>query len=397
MHYIVCVFNRKITKTYNKDLRYIIFLCYIISVIYTRRKMNERQLNFGAKIRFFRKTQNISQEQLAKIVGVSCGYISNLENGKINPTLSTITKLSTAVGAPISALTNNDNLSNLKNLKFSPKFEILFEEIRSVGKFAKESFVKNDIIYFKEKTNKSDIVTDIDLILENRLIRIIRKHFPELIIKSEESYNEKLLHVSNTSNIAIIDPLDGTANFFANIPYFCISLFIDSEKDGKCGVIYDPITDVLLIGNPKKIEIRQNGEEYIIYANDVSCKKNFINDVTCAIISDYNTPSTVTEPFIEYLYSEGIKRVVSLWSPSHDYMNLMMNKYDCIISFSKPNFSEAAGLFFVEISKNNSLNIVSKDLLNKRYYLSISTRNSYTKSIVNLVKNYKTSCEKNKL
>jgi len=136
---------------------------------------------------------------------------------------------------------------------------------------------------------------------------------------------------------------------------------------------------------------RQSDVVMVVYPRNktLSKRKVSVKDMTCAVISNYDIPPSVTQPFIHYLYSRGVKRVLSHWSPSHDYMNLIMNKYDCVISLSKPSFSEAAGLFFVEQSTNHILNMVNKKILGKEYLMSVSSDKNSAKLITNLVKNYK--------
>jgi len=39
----------------------------------------------------------------------------------------------------------------------------------------------------------------------------------------------------------IVDPLDGTVNYFYGIPHFCISIALRLHNEVMVGVIYDPI------------------------------------------------------------------------------------------------------------------------------------------------------------
>lgn len=55
--------------------------------------MGTLRKNFGAHIRRIRKGKKMSQEDLAERAGVSPAYISQLETGKLNPTLVTIEKI----------------------------------------------------------------------------------------------------------------------------------------------------------------------------------------------------------------------------------------------------------------------------------------------------------------
>ena len=60
----------------------------------------------GKNLKRIRVSKAISQGDIARILKVHKGYISNIENGKVNPTLATITKLAKAIQVPISDLFN---------------------------------------------------------------------------------------------------------------------------------------------------------------------------------------------------------------------------------------------------------------------------------------------------
>ena len=51
----------------------------------------------GENLKEFRTKKNITQTGLAKILDVDKSFISNIEKGKNNPTLSTITNLAKAL------------------------------------------------------------------------------------------------------------------------------------------------------------------------------------------------------------------------------------------------------------------------------------------------------------
>ncbi len=47
------------------------------------------------------------------------------------------------------------------------------------------------------------------------------------------------------SDVWVVDPIDGTANFARGIPHFCISIAFVRDLRTEVGVIYQPITDEL--------------------------------------------------------------------------------------------------------------------------------------------------------
>lgn len=54
---------------------------------------------FGARVKERRKAMRLSQGQLADIANTTTSYLSLIENGRANPTLDMIVKLSEAVGS----------------------------------------------------------------------------------------------------------------------------------------------------------------------------------------------------------------------------------------------------------------------------------------------------------
>ena len=60
--------------------------------------MKSEAEKLGNNLKRIRTEKGITQGDIAKSLGVSRGFVSNLENGKTNPTLATITRLANAVG-----------------------------------------------------------------------------------------------------------------------------------------------------------------------------------------------------------------------------------------------------------------------------------------------------------
>ncbi len=62
--------------------------------------MTEKQDLFGQELRKLRKKANYTQDQLAKLAGISAAYVSQLETSNKKPTDGVITKLSRALEIP---------------------------------------------------------------------------------------------------------------------------------------------------------------------------------------------------------------------------------------------------------------------------------------------------------
>jgi len=59
--------------------------------------MKNESVKLGENLKRIRTRKGISQGDIARFLSVDKGYISNIENGKSNPTLSTLSKLAKAI------------------------------------------------------------------------------------------------------------------------------------------------------------------------------------------------------------------------------------------------------------------------------------------------------------
>lgn len=64
---------------------------------------------FGNNLRELRLLNNLSQEDLAFTADISISQISRIERGKINPTISTIKTIATALNIEMKELFDFDN------------------------------------------------------------------------------------------------------------------------------------------------------------------------------------------------------------------------------------------------------------------------------------------------
>ncbi len=66
--------------------------------------MQEESKKLGNNLKAIRTAKNITQSELAELLSVDKSFVSNIENGKNNPTLSTITSLAKALKVPVDEL-----------------------------------------------------------------------------------------------------------------------------------------------------------------------------------------------------------------------------------------------------------------------------------------------------
>lgn len=106
-----------------------------------------------------------------------------------------------------------------------------------------------------EQKNPRDIVTQADLESERKIISIIKESFPTHSILAEESGLEE----NAKDDLWVIDPLDGTSNFFKGQRDFCVLISYVRSGEIMVGVTYFPLTDELFVAE-KGRGATKNGE-----------------------------------------------------------------------------------------------------------------------------------------
>ena len=91
---------------------------------------------------------------------------------------------------------------------------------------------------------KHDIKLEIDVHAQDLITRLLLKEFPQHALYGEEG----IVGDQASAFQWVVDPLDGTVNYFYGIPHFCVSIALRHEGEIIVGVIYDPIRDELWTG-----------------------------------------------------------------------------------------------------------------------------------------------------
>ncbi len=89
------------------------------------------------------------------------------------------------------------------------------------------------------------LVTEADLAADNFISSSIQRHFPGERILSEETATAASLDAASGPNLWVIDPLDGTTNFFLGLPIWGVSIACLENGTPRIGVVYFPVVDEL--------------------------------------------------------------------------------------------------------------------------------------------------------
>jgi myo-inositol-1(or 4)-monophosphatase len=97
------------------------------------------------------------------------------------------------------------------------------------------------------RSHKADgsIVTEADLAAQAQLADALARQWPEYAFLGEEMSSEEhaRLFAGATEGLWVLDPLDGTSNYAAGLPYFAVSLALVNTQGVQLGVVYDPVRE----------------------------------------------------------------------------------------------------------------------------------------------------------
>ena len=169
----------------------------------------------------------------------------------------------------------------------SPNLNIMIKASQKASKALIRDFGEIEKLQVSVK-GPSNFVSNADTKAEKIIIEELMKAKKNYSIISEEDGSQIN---SDSENVWIIDPIDGTLNFLHGIPHFAISIALKSNNEIISGLIYDPIKDEMFYAE------KNNGAFFNNQRIKVSKKKE-IEDCLFAtggkekVISDFITRKT---------------------------------------------------------------------------------------------------------
>jgi myo-inositol-1(or 4)-monophosphatase len=98
-----------------------------------------------------------------------------------------------------------------------------------------------------ERKGRNNFVTETDHASEALILDGLARAFPEHALLSEESHPDTPW---GEGELWAVDPVDGTRNFTAGVPLYCVTLAYVRDGVPLLGVTYDPNRDWCLAGGP---------------------------------------------------------------------------------------------------------------------------------------------------
>lgn len=121
-------------------------------------------------------------------------------------------------------------------MNHSPEMTAAILAAKSAGAFLKKHFYDQKKV---DEASQNDIKLELDKLSQKLITEEILSVFPNHAVLGEEGYTGD----RNSEYEWIVDPIDGTVNYFYTIPWFCVSIALRRRGEVVLGVIYDPMMD----------------------------------------------------------------------------------------------------------------------------------------------------------
>ena len=119
--------------------------------------------------------------------------------------------------------------------------DFVIQTVKAAGEVLLQHLAQGCVARVKE--NHSSVVTAADYASEKLLIDALQTRFPDHGIVAEESG----FRPGSSDFVWVIDPLDGTSNFAAGLPWFGVLLGLLERGKPVLGIAYLPVTDTLYV------------------------------------------------------------------------------------------------------------------------------------------------------
>lgn len=216
---------------------------------------------------------------------------------------------------------------------------------KKIAREAGEIMKKRNLGCIQEKTNPSDLLTEVDIKINDFLIQNIQQEFPDHAIISEEKPFKEV----PKGYTWVIDPVDGTLPYAIGFDYSAILIALMKDRKPVMGVIYQPFTDACFYAEKGKGAFL-NGEKIT-----VSRKK----DISRSVISlDYNRENgaeAVKHFFLPLV--EKIRYVLCFGCAGMSLVHLAKGDIDGIILDRTHLWDIAAGYVIVKEAGGEATNI----------------------------------------
>jgi myo-inositol-1(or 4)-monophosphatase len=215
-----------------------------------------------------------------------------------------------------------------------PYLDAAEKAARAAGKLLRDNF------QHRQRVNAfaaHDIKLEIDVQAQELIGNLLLEEFPTHALYGEEG----TVGDQSSDHQWIVDPLDGTVNYFYGIPHFCVSIALRLHKEMVIGVIYDPIRGEMWTGQRGELSKLNGGPIH------VSDRADLADTVISIGLAKTGETINTNFPLLQQMIHR-VRKCRVLGSAALDMAYVACGRFDAYIETGISLWDIAAGSLLVE-------------------------------------------------
>src|ERR1700756_1027150 len=223
---------------------------------------------------------------------------------------------------------------------------------RAAGELLRKNFHSPQHV---NATTAHDIKLAIDVQTQELITKELLKQFPHHTLYGEEG----IVGDQSSEHQWVVDPLDGTVNYFYQIPHFCVSIALRLKSEIIVGVIYDPMREEMWSGQ-KGEKPRLNGQHF-----RVSERTELAEAVISVGLSKTGEMIKTNFPLLQEMIHR-VRKCRVLGSAALDMAYVACGRFDAYIEQGISLWDIAAGWLLVE-NAGGTVDLRPRDDMKDKY------------------------------
>jgi len=228
---------------------------------------------------------------------------------------------------------------------------------RAAGKLLRENFQQQQRV---KAFAAHDIKLEIDVRAQELIGKLLLEEFPAHALYGEEG----IAGDQSSDHQWIVDPLDGTVNYFYGIPHFCVSIALRLHKEMVVGVVYDPIRGEMWTGQRGEVS-KLNGAPI-----HVSDRADLAEAVVSIGLAKTGETINTNFPLLQQMIHR-VRKCRVLGSAALDMAYVACGRFDVYVETGISLWDIAAGSLLVE-NAGGSVDLRPRENMKDKYSIVAS-------------------------
>jgi len=212
--------------------------------------------------------------------------------------------------------------------------DVAEQAARAAGELLRANFRRRQQV---NAVTAHDVKLEIDVQTQELITNALLKEFSEHALYGEEG----IVGDQSAEHQWVVDPLDGTVNYFYGIPHFCVSIALRLRSEIVVGVIYDPMRDEMWAGQKGEAPTL-NGEPF-----HVSDRADLAESVISIGLAKTGETINANFPLLQAMIHR-VRKCRVLGSAALDMAYVACGRFDAYIETGISLWDVAAGWLLVE-------------------------------------------------